>query len=58
MTIQEARTIIAEPASHDDADIRAAAALLQQHGTPEEVANAKRFLRFGLRHNAEGDTAH
>ena len=48
MTLDEARQIIRRPADHDDATIRAAAALASREGAAEDAAVAAKFLRFGL----------
>ncbi|WHZ33440.1 hypothetical protein [Sagittula sp. MA-2] len=48
MTLDEARQIIRRPADHDDATIRAVAALASREGDTKDAALAAPFLRFGL----------
>ena len=55
MTLDEARQIIRRPADHDDATIRAAAALASREGDTKDAALAAPFLRFGLKHDAKGE---
>ncbi|GAA4218502.1 pyrroloquinoline quinone (PQQ) biosynthesis protein C [Sagittula marina] len=50
MTLDKARAILASPSTHDDAEIRDAARLVMEQGTPEEIRHARHFRSFGQRH--------
>lgn len=49
MTPDHARAVLSALPDHDDATIRAAARLLMEEGTADDIRHARSFVSFGLR---------